>query len=190
MAFHRARGRHAGGRHVASCRGVPRGERGGGVPNNAHVTSSSVFTCKTRYLLDDLEITANKVCRTLATTRKYYRHGEKVRHRRGVCYAVFFTEASTRHVMRPSRPSNCTRRSRRMDSNDLTQRFSAGVILPPRWGGRGERTFLPCMEPTNVDSKGREVVQWTNPHVVVWILVQPRGRRSAGMSLETTSPAC
>jgi len=77
---------------------------------------------------------------------------------------------------------------------NLTQRFSAGVILAAAMGAappaRAHHSFA-MYEPTKtLTLKGTvKSFQWTNPHVVVWILVQPEGGGAAQeWSLETTSP--
>ena len=76
----------------------------------------------------------------------------------------------------------------------LTQRFSAGVILAAAMGAgapAGAHHSFAMYEPTKtLTLKGTvKSFQWTNPHVVVWILVQPEGGAAAQeWSLETTSP--
>jgi hypothetical protein len=76
----------------------------------------------------------------------------------------------------------------------LTQRFSAGVILAAAMGAgapAGAHHSFAMYEPTKtLTFKGTiKSFQWTNPHVVVWILVQPEGGAAAQeWSLETTSP--
>jgi hypothetical protein len=76
----------------------------------------------------------------------------------------------------------------------LTQRFSAGVILAAAMGvapPAGAHHSFAMYEPTKtLTLKGTvKSFQWTNPHVVVWILVQPEGGGAAQeWSLETTSP--
>jgi hypothetical protein len=77
---------------------------------------------------------------------------------------------------------------------NLTQRFSAGVILAAAMGAAppaaAHHSFA-MYEPTKtLTFKGTiKSFQWTNPHVVVWILVQPEGGGAAQeWSLETTSP--
>jgi hypothetical protein len=76
----------------------------------------------------------------------------------------------------------------------LTQRFSAGVILAAAMGAAppaGAHHSFAMYEPTKtLTFKGTiKSFQWTNPHVVVWILVQPEGGGAAQeWSLETTSP--
>ena len=77
---------------------------------------------------------------------------------------------------------------------NLTQRFSAGVILAAAMGASapaGAHHSFAMYEPTKtLTLKGTvKSFQWTNPHVVVWILVQPEGGGAAQeWSLETTSP--
>jgi hypothetical protein len=77
---------------------------------------------------------------------------------------------------------------------NLTQRFSAGVILAAAMGAAapaGAHHSFAMYEPTKtLTFKGTiKSFQWTNPHVVVWILVQPEGGGAAQeWSLETTSP--
>ena len=77
---------------------------------------------------------------------------------------------------------------------NLTQRFSAGVILAAAMGAAppaGAHHSFAMYEPTKtLTFKGTiKSFQWTNPHVVVWILVQPEGGGTAQeWSLETTSP--
>jgi hypothetical protein len=76
----------------------------------------------------------------------------------------------------------------------LTQRLSAGVILAAAMGAAppaGAHHSFAMYEPTKtLTFKGTiKSFQWTNPHVVVWILVQPEGGGAAQeWSLETTSP--
>jgi hypothetical protein len=76
----------------------------------------------------------------------------------------------------------------------LTQRFSAGVILAAAMGAAlpaGAHHSFAMYEPTKtLTFKGTvKSFQWTNPHVVLWILVQPEGGGAAQeWSLETTSP--
>jgi len=76
----------------------------------------------------------------------------------------------------------------------LTQRFWAGVILAAAMGAAlpaGAHHSFAMYEPTKtLTFKGTiKSFQWTNPHVVVWILVQPEGGGAAQeWSLETTSP--
>ena len=77
---------------------------------------------------------------------------------------------------------------------NLWQRFSAGVILAAAIGAAppaGAHHSFAMYEPTKtLTLKGTvKSFQWTNPHVVVWILVQPEGGGAAQeWSLETTSP--
>jgi hypothetical protein len=77
---------------------------------------------------------------------------------------------------------------------NLTQRFSAGVILAAAMGAAppaGAHHSFAMYEPTKtLTFKGTiKSFQWTNPHVVVWFLVQPEGGGAAQeWSLETTSP--
>jgi hypothetical protein len=77
---------------------------------------------------------------------------------------------------------------------NLTQRFSAGVILAAAMGAAppaGAHHSFAMYEPTKtLTFKGTiKSFQWTNPHVVVWILVKPEGGGTAQeWSLETTSP--
>jgi hypothetical protein len=77
---------------------------------------------------------------------------------------------------------------------NLWQRFSAGVILAAAMGAAppaGAHHSFAMYEPTKtLTFKGTiKSFQWTNPHVVVWILVQPEGGGAAQeWSLETTSP--
>jgi hypothetical protein len=76
----------------------------------------------------------------------------------------------------------------------LTQRFWTGVILAAAMGAAlpaGAHHSFAMYEPTKtLTFKGTiKSFQWTNPHVVVWILVQPEGGGAAQeWSLETTSP--
>jgi hypothetical protein len=76
----------------------------------------------------------------------------------------------------------------------LTQRFWAGVILAAAMGASlpaGAHHSFAMYEPTKtLTFKGTiKSFQWTNPHVVVWILVQSEGGGAAQeWSLETTSP--
>ena len=76
----------------------------------------------------------------------------------------------------------------------LTQRFWAGVILAAAMGAAlpaGAHHSFAMYEPTKtLTFKGTvKSFQWTNPHVVLWILVQPEGGGAAQeWSLETTSP--
>ncbi|HEY2634970.1 MAG TPA: DUF6152 family protein [Steroidobacteraceae bacterium] len=77
---------------------------------------------------------------------------------------------------------------------NLWQRFSAGVILAAAMcaaAPAGAHHSFAMYEPTKtLTFKGTiKSFQWTNPHVVVWILVQPEGGGAAQeWSLETTSP--
>jgi hypothetical protein len=77
---------------------------------------------------------------------------------------------------------------------NLWQRFSAGVILAAAMcaaAPAGAHHSFAMYEPTKtLTIKGTiKSFQWTNPHVVVWILVQPEGGGAAQeWSLETTSP--
>jgi hypothetical protein len=76
----------------------------------------------------------------------------------------------------------------------LTQRFWAGVILAAAISAAlpaGAHHSFAMYEPTKtLTFKGTiKSFQWTNPHVVVWILIQPEGGGAAQeWSLETTSP--
>jgi Family of unknown function (DUF6152) len=74
------------------------------------------------------------------------------------------------------------------------KRFSMGVILTAMAGAASpvlaHHSFA-MYEPTKtLTFKGTvKAFQWTNPHVVVWILVQAEGGGAAQeWSLETTSP--
>jgi len=76
----------------------------------------------------------------------------------------------------------------------LTQRFWAGAILAAAMGvalPAGAHHSFAMYEPTKtLTFKGTiKSFQWTNPHVVVWVLVQTEGGGTAQeWSLETTSP--
>jgi Family of unknown function (DUF6152) len=76
----------------------------------------------------------------------------------------------------------------------LTQRFWTGVILAAAISAAlpaGAHHSFAMYEPTKtLTFKGTiKSFQWTNPHVVVWILIQPEGGGAAQeWSLETTSP--
>jgi hypothetical protein len=76
----------------------------------------------------------------------------------------------------------------------LTQRFWTGVILAAAISAAlpaGAHHSFAMYEPTKtLTFKGTiKSFQWTDPHVVVWILIQPEGGGAAQeWSLETTSP--
>jgi Family of unknown function (DUF6152) len=76
----------------------------------------------------------------------------------------------------------------------LTQRFWAGVILAAAISAAlpaGAHHSFAMYEPTKtLTFKGTiKSFQWTNPHVIVWVLVQTEGGGAAQeWSLETTSP--
>ena len=74
------------------------------------------------------------------------------------------------------------------------KRISMGIILAAMAGAgspAGAHHSFAMYEPTKTMTlKGTvKSFQWTNPHVVVWLLVQPDGGGAAQeWSLETTSP--
>ncbi len=63
----------------------------------------------------------------------------------------------------------------------------AAVAVTPSWAHHSFAMYEPTKTAT---LKGTvKTFQWTNPHVVLWILVQPEGGGAAQeWSLETTSP--
>jgi Family of unknown function (DUF6152) len=63
----------------------------------------------------------------------------------------------------------------------------AAGFAPPLWAHHSFAMFEPTKTLT---FKGTiKTFQWTNPHVIVWVLVQPDGGAAAQeWSLETTSP--